>query len=359
MKKYCHVITALDYGGTENFLSRLLKSDVNNKHTLILLRSDKVALIDKFIADNVEIYLFNIKKIKEVIGLMRLIIRLSKEGGFLRCYTWLYHADLIGGILFKMLTNVDVVWSIRSTAINPKLLSPLTYMVVKTNSILSTIIPDSIIYCSAESMHEHIKFGYTSKCTSSVVHNAIPVNEMQSLNFIDRRLYNPIVIGIFARWDPNKGIDRLLKVLKLTKLDNIIFNFYGHNVDKNNVELQGFLKDGIANNINFFGHVDDSLAKMSDCSYVLIPSVSEGFPNVALEALMIGIPVVSRNVGAAYEIIRDNGILFETDEEMLDVLMNINNHNHDFVCKKKSNEIRFDVTSRFSMQKISNIYFGA
>lgn len=56
----------------------------------------------------------------------------------------------------------------------------------------------------------------------------------------------------------------------------------------------------------------------SEISLLIVPSVREGFPLVIMEAMELGIPVISTNVGSVQEHVKNeiNGYLTETDEEL-------------------------------------------
>jgi glycosyltransferase involved in cell wall biosynthesis len=60
---------------------------------------------------------------------------------------------------------------------------------------------------------------------------------------------------------------------------------------------------GVADKVSFPGHVADVAKLMRSSDVVVLPSHSEGSPNVLLEALAVGTPVVATAVGGVPEII--------------------------------------------------------
>jgi glycosyltransferase involved in cell wall biosynthesis len=62
--------------------------------------------------------------------------------------------------------------------------------------------------------------------------------------------------------------------------------------------------------LNFSGPVDGSivLAHIAGCTVVVLPSYTEGFPNVVLEAMMLGKPVIATPVGAIPQMLSFDGI---------------------------------------------------
>ena len=63
----------------------------------------------------------------------------------------------------------------------------------------------------------------------------------------------------------------------------------------------------------FAGYLQDQVSFLNDIDLLLLPSHTEGLPNVILEALAMSIPIVATRVGGVPDVIKDgvNGRLIE------------------------------------------------
>jgi glycosyltransferase involved in cell wall biosynthesis len=72
---------------------------------------------------------------------------------------------------------------------------------------------------------------------------------------------------------------------------------------------------GIDGDVDFVGPVADIAGLLGDCSFTVLPSLTEGMPNAVLESLAHGRPVVASAVGGVPEILsRGGGILVRPGE---------------------------------------------
>ncbi len=107
------------------------------------------------------------------------------------------------------------------------------------------------------------------------------------------------IIGVIGRLSPEKGQIFFLKAFRevSTKMTNAQALLIGAGPEENN--LISYCKShGLEKRVRFTGHVSNIVDYYQILDIVVIPSHSEGLPNVLLEALAFGIPVIATKVGA-------------------------------------------------------------
>lgn len=73
--------------------------------------------------------------------------------------------------------------------------------------------------------------------------------------------------------------------------------------------VKSYVEERNVGNVQFVGHVSDEKKKkvLLDCHVMIFPSFTEGLPNVILEGMLYGMPIISRATGGIPEVI-ENGI---------------------------------------------------
>ena len=157
----------------------------------------------------------------------------------------------------------------------------------------------------------------------SVIQNGIDVGSVfssLSANEAKARLQIPgdvLVVGAVARLEEVKRLDlfhaaaaHIVRALPDTK-----FVIAGSGSQES--RLKGlFRKSGLEHSVRFLGHRNDVHDVLRALDLLLITSDQEGIPMALLEAMALGIPVVSRAVGGIPEVIEDgcSGILVPSGE---------------------------------------------
>jgi glycosyltransferase involved in cell wall biosynthesis len=123
-------------------------------------------------------------------------------------------------------------------------------------------------------------------------------------------------VGVVARLSPEKGVDIALRVHA-----EVVRRFPGARLvvageGPQGERLRALAEDlGVAGDVEWLGYQDDLETVYGTLDVLLLPSRSEGLPNVALEALAYGVPVVASNVGGIPEVVADGRSGFLTAPE--------------------------------------------
>jgi glycosyltransferase involved in cell wall biosynthesis len=112
------------------------------------------------------------------------------------------------------------------------------------------------------------------------------------------------LIGVVGRLSPEKGVDVFLEACRALVHRGVAFSAVvaGDGPQRRQLEAQ---RDalGLRDQVHFVGTVSALEPLYSHLDLLVIPSRSEGLPNVLLEALRADVPVVATRVGAIPEVL--------------------------------------------------------
>ena len=307
-----HIIIGLNMGGAETSLFKLVTSSKskNFKHIIISLTSLGIygSLLKQ---QGYIVYNLNLKNVFSlpfvIFKLIRLFLIIKPDV----VQTWMYHADLLGGLIAKLFNVKKILWCIRCTHV--PIGSKSTFLLMKICAYISNFIPTYIICVAESSKESHIVYGYDSK-KIIVIPNGFTVqsevNPYKSNNYFGNNVFNNhIIVCSVGRFHPDKGIDILInsanKVLKTNK--NVHFVLAGHGCDNNNLLLINLLKvNNVLEHFTLLGQINNVPSLLKSVDVFCLPSRTEGFPNVLAEAMSCGVPCVATNSGDAQILLGDN-----------------------------------------------------
>lgn len=137
-----------------------------------------------------------------------------------------------------------------------------------------------------------------------------------SLKVKEFRFENTLKFGVFGMLREEKGPHLAYQVIKelLDEQFNVELHFFGEGEMKSGL-VENIHQDNLSKSIIIHGEVDDVNDKMLGMDFILIPSLFESFGYVAVEAMFLGKPVISSNVGGLVDVIgADEGFIFEAGE---------------------------------------------
>lgn len=239
------------------------------------------------------------------------LVRLIRQDQPRIVQTWMYHADLLGGLAARLAGCCAIVWGIRSTAIPQGILS-VTYWLVRLCAIFSHFVPHRIICCANSAKAAHLKLGYAAHkmimipngYDFSVYDSCLltRVKARQQLGFAD----DEIVIGAVGRFDPLKDFYNFVAAAsKLVAMGSKVkFLMVGRNLEWSNPTLRGWIEAvGLAKNFQLVGEQSDVPYFFSAMDIFCLSSENEAFPNVVVEAMAMGLPCVVTRAGDAADIL--------------------------------------------------------
>lgn len=359
MKKVIvHIIIGLNKGGAEATLVKLCLNMKNYNHIVISLTG--LNSYSKILKDQkINVYNFSFERHSRFFSNCCKLFLLLKKLKPDVVQTWMYHADLIGGLLARMCKVDKVYWNVRNSQLDLNYTKYSTLLIAKICSYLSNIIPHKIVSCSHAGMLEHIKLGYTRNKFVLISNGYENIDFENVLNrYVSERLSfdKSIVftIGMAARYDRIKDYDTLILCLVDFKKTNPNFLCFlaGEGVTELNTLLYNKIVDyGLVKNIKLLGLCEDMHKFYASLDVFVMSSFSEGFPNVIGEAMNFGIPCISSNVGDSKLIIADCGWIIppKNQSKMTESLL----FAHKMYLENKDEWVR--LKSKCNL-RISNIY---
>lgn len=327
MKSICHIITGLNDGGAEAVLYRLCKHDQANHHRVISLSgTGKYGPMLELLGVSVTAVNMSPRR-PSPLALFRLVKLLRQEKPDV-VQTWMYHADLLGGVAARIAGIKKIFWGIRHTTLEPGKSKITTIWIVKFLAKLSLWLPARIAVCAKQAMDVHEALGY-NHAIMRLIPNGYDTADFTSRPEEARFLRaewgvgpNMALIGTVGRYDPQKDHANLLQALALLHFRNIPLRcvLVGTNMDNDNQELIAQIQHlELEETVNLLGRRTDIPAVMSALDVHVLPSAyGEAFPNVVAEAMACETPCVVTDVGDAAYIVGDTGwVVSPRDPEAL------------------------------------------
>lgn len=156
----------------------------------------------------------------------------------------------------------------------------------------------------------------------------ILVADRHFLDFSVLRVEKPLVkrdrlVGYIGRLGQEKGVWNLLQAVPilLERGDNLMFLIGGDGPLRRSI--REYLKSANLNNrVEFIGWIphSDLSRYLNELRLLVLPSYTEGMPNIVLEAMACGTPVLATSVGAIPDIIKDGETGFIMEDNSPDCI---------------------------------------
>tara|TARA_Y100000996_G_scaffold414600_1_gene405982 strand:+ start:865 stop:1989 length:1125 start_codon:yes stop_codon:yes gene_type:complete len=296
------------------------------------------------------------KKYLTVLGLINRLYYIIKSSIYIR------------KILKK--NQIDLVYNNTSTLISPSVAAKLVgipsiyhvHEIPNSNSIYSKFITIFLnnfsrdIICVSKSVYDFWTNKGIKNNKLKIIYNGFNFKKNKS-----KIIRNDIVVfSCVSRIIPYKGHALLIKLFDqlCKKNDNIYLQIVGDTLpqyqkylDKLKLDIS---KRGLLNKIKFMGFRKDVISILENSNFLIHTPISpDPLPTVIFEAIQSKVPVISNNLGGAYEILNNgkNGLIIKnelTNKSVQKILNYINNKK----LQKENVENAFTyVCNNFSLEK--------
>ena len=349
-----HVITNFaGVGGAEMMLARLIQcTEHQYEHVIIALM--KTSEVYQRTLDCCQSYYALQWNGLNTLGTIQKLRGLLKQLQPKTVQCWMYHANVLTSLsMLGLAQKPNMVWGIHHSLASPKDESISTKIALGLSKILSQQA-SAIIYCAHSSMQQHQAFGFKNG-NSQVIANGVFLDKFQP----NLQLKEPTVIGFAGRYHTAKGYPYLFETMGLLKDKNIIFKIAGSGASLENPEVKALfeLHQLDARKVHLLDQISDMPAFYQSIDVFLMTSITEGFPNVLVEAMASGLPCISTDVGDTKYIVQDLGRIVppRNAQALAQAILKYVQQSNDEKLQLKQ-AVRERVEAYFSIEQVSRQY---
>jgi glycosyltransferase involved in cell wall biosynthesis len=320
------IVRDIEYiGGTERFLLSLLKRLDKKKYKISVCCIEqfgkRAISLRKY---NINVFYLPVNNLCDVSRYLRLV-RFVKDNKINLIHTHLFKADVVGAIVGKI-SGVPVI-STKYCEFS---------QAIENNTIFERLIEKPVseriiepLICASSSKVLAVSLKVKEALERKGVHPykilIVPCshidpknNEIGNYKIPNLNPKGKKIIVTVARLVPEKGIEYLVEAASKVMLSkgaskDIVFVVIGDGYLRPLIERK-VIKEGISDRFILLGsleEVKDVLSVVKNADLFVLSSLTEGLPLAIQEAMALGIPIVSTNVGGISELIIDkyNGLL--------------------------------------------------
>jgi glycosyltransferase involved in cell wall biosynthesis len=206
-------------------------------------------------------------------------------------HTWMYHANLAGGLAARLAGKIPVVWGIHHNSVDSRFNRRRTLRVVRLGARLSNLLPERIVCCSASALKLHA--GYAPD-RLEFIPNGFDLREFKPDPAARKSVRselgippNALLIGMTARYHPLKDLPTFFSAAARIALrfPCVHFVLCGMGLDRDNRTLLSALQGtGLAERCHLLGVRHDVAGLFAALDIATSSSLSEAFPLAVGEA---------------------------------------------------------------------------
>lgn len=314
--RVAYVITGLGTGGAEMMLEKLIGALPESCRVQVTSLSDLGDIGIRLRDRGVDVMALGMSRGLPSLAIMRRLVQRLRDFKPDVVHTWMYHANLLGGLAAWWLQRNAVMWGLRQSNLSPVVNRRTTLWIMRLCAKLSRRVPMRIACAGQAARDVHVAAGY-DPARMVVIPNGFELSRFvpdpAARLAIRQELGWPetaFVVGVIGRFDVQKnhrGFVAAMRQLSQSRPD-VKYLFAGQGVSPHNIELVNWLTEaGVIGHCGLLGLRSDVPRIMAALDVLALPSLGEAFPNVVGEAMACGTPCAVTDVGDAADIVGSCG----------------------------------------------------
>ena len=189
--------------------------------------------------------------------------------------------------LSRAATHAKIVRHLHGRILEPQGLAPIYVSARGTDAVVAV----------SQAVADRVVDG-----VARVIYAGLPPRDPPPL----RHANTEIVIGTAGRLVELKGMEYLIRAVAAlrTEFPALRVEIAGSGPRRAKLEDE-VARAGLSTHVKFLGWIDDIGSVLSRWDVFVLPSLEEGFPVAALDAMAAGLPVIASSVGGVPELIED------------------------------------------------------
>ncbi|RJF93642.1 glycosyltransferase [Sphingomonas cavernae] len=314
-----HVITALNVGGAETMLARLVAQGAPSIDQRILSLMTPGPAGERIAAGGTPIDTLSIHRRLASPTRALNLMRLARHRRPDLIMGWMHHGHIASWLAARAVSPAPpLIWNVRHSLDDIRNEKWTTQQVMRLGAVLSKR-PAAIIYNSHAARTQYEALGYSPR-HALVIPNGFDCDKYRPDPAAPRRLRglfgideDAVVVGMVARAHPMKDPGNLVEAVRRARSDgaDIHLLIVGQGMASADAAHARAMASGLPpDRYTLVDGRADVAAWLGGLDILALPSAwGEGFPNIVGEAMACGVPCIATDVGESRSIIAETGLV--------------------------------------------------
>lgn len=310
--KILYVINNAEIGGGPRHLALLLRSLDREQFDVAVACTGGGAFLSSFVQQHARVFPIELMHWRHHVGAVRQLVQLIRQEQITLVHTHGTRAGLLGSLAARE-AGVPSVYTLHASCAN-RHDQPLIRWAATLAEHLIGRLSSMVISVSDVNRRFFVDAGIVPAWKIVTIHNGLPFDEWRIDDQSGHRMEHTPTIGMIGRLDRQKGVlvfiraaaeaYRLRPTLRFVIIGDGQLRGRAHALTR---------QLGLTDVVRFTGWVEKSQAAFAMVDIVVLPSLWEGLPYVALEGMALRKPIIAAQVNGLSEVIEHNrtGILVD------------------------------------------------